>query len=88
MPATIEIDLYVSQYCPSCDAVLDDLTALNTFQGRPVSIRKRDVLQHLDAAVAAGVRATPAFVMDGRLLASGRLTPTRLRRILQDFISG
>lgn len=88
MPDAIELDLYVSPYCPHCDALLQNLSALNTVQGRPLTIRKRDVLEHLDVAVAAGVRATPAFVLNGRLLASGLLTPKRLRRILQDILSG
>jgi predicted DsbA family dithiol-disulfide isomerase len=34
------------------------------------------------------VRATPVFVLDGRVLASGRVTPNRLRKILQDTLSG
>lgn len=88
MPDQIELDLYVSPYCPRCDAMLQDLAALNTIRGRPLTIRKRDVLEHLDFAVAAGVRATPAFVLSGRLIASGRLTPNRLRKILQDTLSG
>lgn len=88
MPDAIELDLYVSPHCPRCDAMLENLAALNTVRGRPLTIRKRDVLEHLDIAVVAGVRATPAFVLDGRLLASGRLTPSRLRKILQDTLGG
>lgn len=88
MPASIELDLYVSPYCPHCDAMLQNLATLRTVQGRPVTIRKRDVLEHLDIAVAAGVRATPALVLHGRLLASGRVTPKRLRNIVQDMLSG
>jgi predicted DsbA family dithiol-disulfide isomerase len=68
--------------------MLENLAALNSVSGRPLTIRKRDVLEHLDVAVAAGVRATPAFVLDGRVLASGRVTPNRLRKILQDTLSG
>lgn len=88
MADPIELDLYVSPYCPRCDATLQDLAALNTVWGRPLTIRKRDVLEYLDLAVAAGVRATPAFVLNGQLLASGRLTPNRLRKLLQDTFSG
>lgn len=88
MPAVIEVDLYVSPYCSACEGMLESLAALETVRGRRLSIRKRDVLENLDAAVAAGVRATPAFVMDGRLLASGRLTANRLRKILQNTLSG
>ena len=89
MPDAIELDLYVSPYCPRRDAMLENLAVLNTVWGLPLTIRKRDVLQHLDVAVAAGVRATPAFVLDGRVLASGRVTPNRLRKILlQDTLSG
>jgi predicted DsbA family dithiol-disulfide isomerase len=88
MPAPLVLDLYVSPYCPRCESVLEDLASLRTVRGRPVTIRKRDVLEHLDSAVAAGVRSTPAFVLDGRLLASGRLTPERLRKILQGLPTG
>jgi predicted DsbA family dithiol-disulfide isomerase len=88
MPDAIELDLYVSPYCPRCDAMLENLAALNSVSGRPLTIRKRDVLEHLDVAVAAGVCATPVFVLDGRVLASGRVTPNRLRKILQDTLSG
>lgn len=88
MPDAIELDLYVSPYCPRCDAMLDNLAGLKSVWGRPLRIRRRDVLEHLDIAVAAGVRTTPAFVLDGRVLASGRVTPSRLRQILQDTLSG
>jgi predicted DsbA family dithiol-disulfide isomerase len=88
MPARLELDLYVSPYCPRCESVLEDLASLQTVRGRSVTIRKRDVLEHLDSAVAAGVHSTSAFVLGGRLLASGRLTPERLRKILQGVPSG
>lgn len=88
MPDAIQLDLYVSPYCPRCDAMLQNLAPLNTIQGLSLSIRKRSVLEHLEEAVAAGVRTTPAIVLNGRLLASGRLTPNRLRKILQDTLSG
>lgn len=88
MHTPIEIDLYVSPYCSRCEGVLENLAAVETVQGRLLSIRKRDVLEHLDAAVSAGVRITPAFVLDGRLLASGRLTPNRLRKLLQNVLTG
>lgn len=88
MPKAIELDLYVSPYCPRCDSMLQNLGALDAVCGRPLNVRKRDVLEHLELAVAAGVRATPAFVLDGRLLASGRLSPNRLRKILADALEG
>lgn len=88
MADAIEVDLYVSPDCPRCAAMLQNLAALNTVRGRPLTIHRRDVLEHLDDAVAAGVRATPAFVLNGRLLASGRLTANRLLKILQDTLGG
>lgn len=87
MSEPIEIDLFVSPHCTGCEGMLDNLATLKTIRGRPLQIRKRDVVEHLDAAVAAGVRATPAFVMDGQLLACGRLTPSRLRKVLQNVLS-
>lgn len=88
MPDAIELDLYVSPYCPRCDAALAVLCTLSTIDERPLTIRKRDVIEHLDAAVAAGVRATPAFVLNGRLLASGSVTTKALSRILLNALAG
>ena len=86
MPDAIELDFFVSPYCPRCDATLENLAALTTVGERPLTIRKLDVIEHLDAAVAAGVRTTPALVLNGRLVASGSVTPKRLSRILQSAL--
>lgn len=84
MSGTLSIDVYVSDYCPYCRSGLAPLLALQTINGWPVRIRKRDVIKHLDAAVSAGVRSTPSFVVNGRLVASGRLTVQQLGEILRN----
>lgn len=88
MAVPIELELYVSRHCPHCNAALEMLAPFDKIRGRPVVIRRRDVLEHLDSAVAAGVRATPALALNGRLIAYGRLTPDRLHKILDDALTG
>lgn len=61
---------------------------MSALLGRSVNIRRRSVLEHLDRAVAAGVRVTPALVMNGRVLASGTLTPKRVQKLLQVTLAG
>lgn len=84
--SSIQIDLYVSPYCDRCRAVLRELTAIRELAGRPLDIRERDVLRHLESAVAAGVRTTPALVMNGHLLASGSTSRARLQQILESAL--
>jgi predicted DsbA family dithiol-disulfide isomerase len=68
--------------------MLENLGALTAVRGRQLIIRERDVIDHLDAAVAAGVRVTPALVLHGRLVASGSVTPKALSKILQNAMTG
>lgn len=88
MPDPIELDFYVSPYCPRCGATLQDVSTVKSVGERPLTIHKRDVIEHLDAAVAAGVRATPAWVLNGRVIATGSITAKALSRILEDALGG
>jgi len=50
-------------------------------------VQARSVVEHLDAAVAAGVRQTPALTINGRLIAAGRLKPAQLKKALAQALS-
>lgn len=87
MSASVKLEVYVSSYCKQCGVVLRDLAALDQIAGRSVTVVKRDVLSHLEDAVAAGVRATPTLMLNGRLLASGAISKARLRKLLSSVLS-
>lgn len=86
MDTSIDIDVYISPYCDHCRTALRHLTTIGEHIDRPFAIRERNILEHLDSAVAAGVRATPAVVINGRLLSSGGTTRARLERVLLTFL--
>ncbi len=80
----INIDLFVSPFCPRCAATLSAIESTATIGGRPLAVRRLNVVEHLDRAVTAGVRITPALVRDNRVLACGSLSEREIRRALEE----
>ena len=81
---TLEIELFTSPGCPRCARLrtLVDAYAVRARSGVHVCVV--DVVAELDRAVELGVRATPALVVDGRLVLTGTPTPARLRSLLDE----
>lgn len=84
----MELRLYHSPYCPRCCGAGETLEKAATKTGFRGSIRILNVIEHIDEAVAAGVRATPAVTLDGRVILAGGMDPERLERALVRAQSG
>jgi predicted DsbA family dithiol-disulfide isomerase len=68
----VRIDVFYAAHCGGCRRVIPRLKQL--VAGRDdVVLREMDILEHLDAAVAAGVRVTPTLVVRGRARLSGNI---------------
>lgn len=85
---TLELSLYHAPYCPHCRQAGASVEQTLRAMRLDVTLDYRNVLDHIDAAVAAGVRKTPALTVNGRLVASGHLDPEDLERILSSAVSG
>lgn len=81
----LELELYVSPYCERCASLAAELHSAGAKRGLRLTIRRRDVLEHMEAAVAAGVRTTPALVHRGKLLVSGGISHRRLSELLDNL---
>ena len=82
-----DLHLYYAPHCPYCRgaaAVVEEAVRALKLNG---PVQERNVVEHLDAAVAAGVRQTPALVLNGRLIAAGRLKPAQLAKTLEKALS-
>lgn len=68
----VRIDVFYAAHCSACRAVIPRLKRL-VDQRDDVVLREMDILEHLDAAVASGVRVTPTLVVRGRARLSGNI---------------
>lgn len=82
----MELHLYYSPYCPRCQGIGDVVEQSARNAGFSDAVRMRNVLEHIDEAVAAGVRTTPALTLNGRLLASGHLDSNNLAGVLEQAL--
>ncbi len=85
---TTLVELYHAPNCPRCTramAVLREQTA--TFGDR-LDYRERDVIAALDDAVRLGIRATPAIVINDRLVFTGLPAHEKLQAALQAAVRG
>lgn len=82
----MKLRFYFSPYCPHCRSASQEAEQAIERLGLTDAIEYCSVLEHLDSAVASGVRITPALALDGQLVAAGRLRAddlvSRLGRIL------
>ncbi len=79
-----EIELFTSPGCPRCARMRGLVDAYLEYRKLPLRVSMVDVVAELDRAVALGVRATPALVIDGRLVLTGAAAPARLHALLDD----
>ena len=65
----IKVDLYTSNFCSSCVAAKARLShVINVLNTDKVELTFVDVVDHIDAAVALGILATPAIVIENTLV--------------------
>ena len=74
----IEVELYYSPYCRGCGPSRREIRALAT-AAADIQFSEWNVLEHIEAAAARGVRVCPAIVINGRVVMSGKLSLPRLR---------
>lgn len=82
-----ELHLYYAPHCPRCRGAAAAVEEATRALSLDEPVQARNVIDHLDAAVAAGVRQTPALVLNGRLIVAGRLKPTQLEKVLEQALS-
>lgn len=72
----MNVRLFYSPYCPDCGRAREQMDRA------PAGWRALDVLEHLEEAVALGIRRTPALVVDGRVRAVGPDAARELAHLL------
>lgn len=82
-----DLHLYYAPHCPHCRGAAAVVEEAARALKLDEPVQKRNVLEHLDAAVASGVRQTPALTLNGRLIAAGRLMPAQLAKALERALS-
>jgi len=86
-PMRADLHLYYAPHCPICQgakAVVEQAAGALKLDN---PVQERNVVEHLDEAVAAGVRRTPALTLNGRLIAAGHLKAAQLARTLEQALS-
>lgn len=83
-----ELYLYYAPHCPYCRRAGETVDQILRPMGLSGSLHHRNVLEHIDAAVAAGVRQTPALTLDDKLIASGAFSADELSGNLAKVLSG
>lgn len=77
----MRLALYYSPYCSRCEALRALLRHQLTEMKATQSYEEFDVLEYLEAAVAAGVTRTPTLFIDG-IPFTGTYSRASLRKIL------
>jgi len=87
IPQSVDVELFISPYCTHCAAVRKTLQAmLSGLPGATVRYQERNVLEHLERAVALGVTGTPALAIGGRLIAIRSWRANRFRQTLLEHL--
>jgi thioredoxin len=80
MAKKIKIELFSANACSRCFKAKMYIKAMvGEFDDKTILYRELDILEELDYAVALGVLATPAIVIDGELVFSGMPSINRLQ---------
>ena len=85
----VKIDLYTSNACSRCvDAKQRVRAAVDTLSstGEQFELHFIDVVEHIDRAVALGILATPAIVIEGELIFSTLPTDKKLQTELAKYL--
>jgi len=77
---TLCLEIFTAPGCNRCGRALELAQRLSEEPGNQrLSWRRVDVVEELDYAVQRGIRFTPAFVLDGKLLFRGMPAEQPLR---------
>lgn len=74
----MRIEVYFSPHCTACSKALQTLRTDVRFS----QVEWRDILAHLNDAVAYGILTPPGLVVDGKLLAQGPGVPSRVQELI------
>lgn len=83
----MELHFYYSPYCPHCQGAAGIVEQAARTLGLEGTVRRCNVLEDIEGAVAAGVRMTPAVTLNGRLVAAGPMNPDSLVRTLAEVLA-
>lgn len=84
----LRVDVFYAPHCRACGKVIPRLKRLAARRGEAIILRELNVLEHLDAAVSAGVRITPTIVVRGRARLSGAIENAAFSDLLDELIDG
>ena len=79
----VRVELFHAPNCPRCGRARAQLRELAAAFGDRLEYREKDVIAALEEAARLGIRATPAIVIDGRLVFTGLPARDRLQATLQ-----
>ncbi len=79
----VRVELFHAPNCPRCGRAMALMRELAATFGDRLDYRERDVVAALEDAARLGIRATPAVVIDGRLVFTGLPAKEKLRAALQ-----
>ncbi len=82
----ILIEIFTSPVCSRCQRTLEAVREYVQQYPHPVKVEERDVLSHLPQATRLGVYATPAIVINGKLVYRGPISRQQLWRFLEETI--
>lgn len=83
----LQIDLFYAPHCSACRRIRPRLRRLASSDQDTLLVRELDVLEHLDEAVAAGVRCPPSLVVEGRVRLAGAFSESTLTAFLKELRS-
>jgi len=84
---TIKIDLYTANVCPRCVATKKQLSAAIEQQGKEhFELNFKDVVEHIDQAVKLGILATPAIVINNKLVFTSSPSDKKLKTLLKSYL--
>ena len=81
----ILIEIYTSPVCSRCQRTVEKIRDYVQDYPYPVQVEERDVLSHLPEATRLGVYATPAIVINGKLVYRGPISRQQLMKFLQEI---
>lgn len=84
----IVIEIFTAPNCNRCGRAVTLIEEIITEMAIDnVQCRKVDVLENIDYAVQLGILATPAIVINGKLIFTSLPTKAKLLTTLQDYLN-
>jgi len=86
---TIKVEVFSSPGCTKCGHAINILQKIAAEAGQEkIEWREVNIMEELDYAVDLGVLSTPAIAIDGDLVFTGLPGTARLRKALEQRLSG